>query len=142
MSFLDLKAATRRQVHDAFAVPCTYVNSDGRFTTTARLHGRMVLGGDLNGEGFSTIIEGVFRVVFNRELLAALNGGAGVRPVRGDRVFFTDYFGPGLDAGVELDYKDALEGPVDEKWSIAAINVAPLAYGRSRGRSAGLGTSS
>lgn len=142
MSFLDLKAESRRRVHDAFAVPCTFVNSDGRFDTTARLHGRMVIGGDLNGEGFSTIIEGVFRVIFNRELLSALNNNQGVRPGRGDRVFFTDYFGTGLDAAVELDARDALDGPVDEKWSVAGINTAPTAYGRSQGAGTSAGASS
>jgi len=78
----------------------------------------MVLGGDIAGEGYATIVEGVSRVVFNREELAVLNAGTAVAPVRGDRVVFSDYFAVGQPAILELDARDAFEGPIDEKWAV------------------------
>ena len=74
-----------------------------------------MVGGDIESQGYSVTIEGVFRVVFNREELAIV----GVRPQRGDRVIFSNYFGIGQDAAVELDARDEYEGPIDEKWSVA-----------------------
>lgn len=118
MTFHDIKAKSRRDVHRTFAVPCVLTTVDGTFSCTARLHGRMVLGGDIAGEGYATIVEGVSRVVFNREELAVLNAGTAVAPVRGDRVVFSDYFAVGQPAILELDARDAFEGPIDEKWAV------------------------
>jgi hypothetical protein len=117
VSFLDIKAMTRRQVHATFAVPCVLTTGDGSFSVTARLHGKQMVGGDIESQGYSVTIEGVFRVVFNREELVALL----LRPARGDRVVFPDYIGPGQDMAVELDARDEYDGPIDEKWSVASF---------------------
>jgi hypothetical protein len=117
VSFLDIKAMTRRQVHATFAVPCVLTTGDGSFSVTARLHGKQMVGGDIESQGYSVTIEGVFRVVFNREELIALL----LKPVRGDQVVFPDYIGPGQDMAVELDARDEYDGPIDEKWSVASF---------------------
>lgn len=134
MSFLDLKTKARRSVHNAFAVPCILTNGDGSFPTVARLHTRMQLGGDIASEGYASIIEGVNRVVFNREQLAALDGGLGVVPARGDQVVFTNYIATGMDLALELDARDTYEGPIDERWAVADFNIV------SSGAGAGVGS--
>lgn len=121
MSFLDLKARTRRLVQQTFAVPCVLQTGAGSFTVTARHHNKMALGGDIAGEGYASIIEGINRVIFNREELSALDDGIGVTPARGDRVIFFDYNGTGLDVTVELDARDPFDGPIDEKWTVAPV---------------------
>ena len=118
MSFLDIKARTRRQAHATFAVPCLLTTGGGSYALTARLHGRQVVGGDIESEGYSVTIEGVFRVVFNREELATV----GVHPRRGDKAVFINYIGPGQDMALELDARDEYDGPITEKWSVAAFN--------------------
>lgn len=125
MSFVDLKARSRRSVHAIFAVPCTLANGEGSFALTARLHGRMVVGGDLESQGYAMTLEGVFRVVFNREELAT----AGVSPRRGDKVTFVNYVGPGQDMGVELDARDEYDGPINEKWSVAHFTLTSASTG-------------
>jgi hypothetical protein len=129
VSFLDIKAMTRRQVHATFAVPCVLTTGDGSFSVTARLHGKQMVGGDIESQGYSVTIEGVFRVVFNREELAIL----GVKPARGDRVTFADYIGPGQDITVELDARDEYDGPIDEKWSVAQFTSTAVADGTMMG---------
>lgn len=118
MSFVDLKARSRRTVHAVFAVPCTLQNTDGTWPLSVRLHDRIVTGGDLNSEGFAGIIEGVQRAVFSREELGAADDGIGVVPERGDILTFPDYLGLGQDVVLELDARDPYDGPITEKWSV------------------------
>ena len=120
MTFLAEKARTRRNVHRAFAVPCLF--GDDSVALTARFHDKMSLGGDIEpGVGYANIIEGITRVIFDREELAAADGGFGVTPTRGDRIVFPDYMGISGDLTVELDARDPYDGPIDEKWSVAVI---------------------
>lgn len=119
MSFLDIKARARRTIHVAFAVPCVYTNTDGSFNVTARLHDKIAVGGDITGQGYAGIIEGVTRAILNRELLATAGlAGAPILPARGDQLTFPDYQGTGQDVIVILDARDPYDGPVDEKWSV------------------------
>lgn len=114
MSFADLKAQARRDVHATFAVPCVYrgPNGAGPYNLNARLHTKIVVGGDLQGGGYSQIIDGVTRAVFNREELVT----AGVVLRARGRVTFPDY-----NITLELDVRDTLSGPITEKWSVAPI---------------------
>jgi hypothetical protein len=91
----------------------------------------MMVGGDIESQGYSVTIEGVFRVVFNREELVVV----GASPRRGDRVTFMDYIGPNQDMAVELDARDEYDGPIDEKWSVAQF----IFVAASSGSAAGLG---
>lgn len=118
MSFQAIKARTRRTAHATFAVPCVLQNGSGSFPLTARLHDRIVLGGDLNSSGFAGILEGVQRVIFNREELSAADDGFGITPARGNILTFADYLGTGHDVVVELDARDPYDGTITEKWSV------------------------
>jgi signal peptidase I len=97
----------------------------------------MMVGGDMESQGYSVTLEGVFRVVFNREELAVV----GTKPNRGDRVVFTDYIGPGQDMAIELDARDEYDGPIDEKWSVAqfistaASTASAAGFGETDGES-------
>jgi hypothetical protein len=112
MSFADIKATTRRNVHKEFAVPTNYYapGSTTPIALSARLHGKLVQGGDLSGQGYSVIIENVTRLVFNREELATMN----VSPANGSTVHFLDY-----DVWVTLDTRDPYDGPINERWALA-----------------------
>lgn len=122
MSFLDLKTASRRKVHTAFAVPCLLTRGwrggGGTIALTARFHTRIGIGGDLSGQGYATIIEGIQRVIFNREEFTTAFDGALLTLVRSDIVTFPGYLN-GDDMAVTLDARDPYDGPIDEKWSVA-----------------------
>lgn len=126
MNFLDLKAKGRRTVHSAFAVPCVLARGtrggSADFPLTARFHNRMVLGGDIASEGYAGIIEGVQRVIFNREqLLVSGYLGAALVLARGDQITFADYNGSGQSVTIVLDVRDPYDGPIDEKWTVAPL---------------------
>lgn len=110
MSFAGIKAQARQDVHDTFAVACEYreTESSVAIPLTARLHTRIVVGGESGG--YASIIEGVTRAVFDRTELAAKT----VVLKRNALVTFTDY---GLT--FVLDIRDPKSGPVTEKWSLA-----------------------
>lgn len=124
MNFLDLKARTRRSVHSAFAVPCVLARGerDGSsdFPLTARFHDKIAMGGDIAGQGYAGIIEGIQCVIFNREELA-VGGylGAPLTLARGDMITFPNYNGTGQDVIVVLDIRNPYDGPIDEKWTVA-----------------------
>lgn len=113
MNFAEIKMRSRRAVHKTLAVPCLYRGPGGlaEVAITARLHDRIVQGGDASG-GYATIIEGVTRAVFDREELTA----KGVTLRKRGRVTFPDY-----GVTLELDVRDAYDGPVTEKWSVAPL---------------------
>lgn len=110
MSFADIKAQARQDVHDIFAVACEYreTPSSEPIPLAARLHTRIVVGGE-NGS-YASIIEGVTRAVFDRAQLAEKT----VVLKRNGLLTFTDY---GLT--FVLDIRDPKSGPVTEKWSLA-----------------------
>lgn len=114
MGFAEIKAMSRRAVHQAFAVPCQYRGPGGiaSIDLTARLHTKTVVGGDLQGGGYSTVIEGVTRAVFNREELAL----RGVTLRKRGRVTF-----PAYGTTLELDVRDPYEGSITERWSVAPL---------------------
>lgn len=136
MNFAEIAADARRAVHSAMAVPCfhtsvltnttpagygrrygqSYGGVRGNTPITARLHEKMtVSAGTLDQPGYSTVIEGVLNVLFNREELEALS----IRLRRGDKIVFPDFDGPGLDRTYVLDNRFPYDGPVDEKWAVA-----------------------
>jgi hypothetical protein len=107
----DVKADARRTVHETFAVRCLY-RAPGQNDTvevSARLHTRMVVGG-AEGAGYATIVEGVTRVIFDREELIV----KGVRPRRNGLVTFPDY-----GSSFALDVRDDYAGAITERWSLA-----------------------
>ena len=117
MTFAAIKTLARRAVHKALAVRCIYDPRDGTkpVEVTARLHTKIVVGGDGGNAAYATIIEGVTRAIFDREELAVL----GIVLVRNARVTFPEY-ADGLNAFVfVLDNRDTSDGPITEKWTLA-----------------------
>ena len=111
-SFAEAKANARRIVHSTFGVRALFKDSP---TSTpvelqARWHSRLVLQGAIENSG-AEVIEGIDRVVFNREQLAEL----GISPVRLHTVSFPDY--PLLGTLV-LDFRRPYDGPIDEIWEV------------------------
>lgn len=116
MSFADLKAQARRNVHAAFAVRCLYTppNSPSNqlpVELTARLHTKIVAGG-AQSPGYANVIEGVNRAIFNREELTAKT----VVLRKNGRIEFPDY-----TMVFQLDIRDASDGAITEKWSLASL---------------------
>ena len=117
MSYADIKTQARRARHQAFAVPVQFYPKGARSALalvpplTARLHNRVTVAADPLGGGYAQITEGITRLLFSRDELAA----AGLVPKQGDRVAF----GPPFDVTVLLDTKDTPNGPVVEKWNVS-----------------------
>jgi hypothetical protein len=119
VDFAVIKANARRAVHQQFAVPVSYYAPGSSTVTaslTARLHGKIVQGGDLQGGGYALIIENVTRVVFNQEEFA-LQVPPLTLQVRG-KVFFPDY-----NVAVVLETMDPHDGPINERWSVAPATL-------------------
>ena len=108
MSFADIKAQARRDVHAAFAVPGTLTRDATVFDVAVRFQDRIQTSPEPTG--WSTIIEGVTRIAFNREQLATL----ALTPHQYDVVHLTDY-----GFSVKLQQRDPYDGPIDERWTVS-----------------------
>ena len=80
-NFAAIKANARRAVHAAFAYSATYQDSslDAAVDITVRWHNRLVLLGDFQDSGYSNVVDGIERIIFNLEELATVKimvGGA------------------------------------------------------------------
>lgn len=107
----------RRAVHETMSIPCAYVAPGGGspVAITARFHDKNRTGGDVNGQGWATIQEGVTRVIFNREELTL----ASVVPVKRATVTFADYTADGDDLVVKLTVQEPYDGPIEDRWQVA-----------------------
>jgi hypothetical protein len=110
-SFAEAKANARRAVHATFGVRALFKDTPTSTPVelSARWHSRLVLEGVIDGAG-AQVIEGVDRVVFDREELAA----KGVAPKYGDIVTFPDYG----NFEVQLAERQPYDGPVSEIWGV------------------------
>lgn len=110
--FAAIKAQARRAVHTAFSFDATYQDRSltDAVPITVRWHNRLVIQGDYDSSGYANVIDGIERVIFNREELATL----GIKPVQNAVIIITEegYEGTTLF----LDQKEAHVGPVEEKW--------------------------
>lgn len=118
-SWADIRTTARRKVHQTFAVPVLYyvrgsrvAFNDAANPLTARLQNKVQVAPDAIGGGYSQILEGVTRIVFNVEDLVALN----LVPGKGDRVTFPDY-----GHTYQLENRDTPNGPINVKWSASFV---------------------
>jgi hypothetical protein len=112
-SFAQLKLDARRAVRDTFAVEATYQDDTmiEPVSLRVRYHTRRTAPfADLEGQGFTEVVENIDRVIFDAEALAALP----VVPCRGAVVSFPDYAG----VCVYLDARAPYDGPVTEAWTV------------------------
>ncbi|QJI52237.1 hypothetical protein [Cronobacter phage JC01] len=108
----EVKAKARRAVHSAFRLDATYQDAslDAAVPVTVRWHNRIVIQGDYDSSGYANIIDGIERIIFNREELDAL----GIDPRSGGVLVITE---PGFDNAVlYLDAREPMVGPIEEKW--------------------------
>lgn len=104
-----VKARSRRIVHDTFGGDATYFDSrTGVVNLTVRWHNKIEIGGDLENSGYSQVIEGVDRVVFDRVELA--NKGITLRT--GGVVTMAD------KTVLHLSTQEPIVGPVEVIWNV------------------------
>ncbi len=135
-NFAKLKAVTRRVVHRTLGVPAFYLDSSLSIPVviTARCHSRIDRMGDLDGQSYAEVVEGIDRVIFEA-------AEARINDVkRGGMITFED-IGAGLGVslgsilggsgiGAEafiLQVREPSDGPYTETWSVTrkATNQAP-----------------
>jgi hypothetical protein len=112
VDWADHKALARRTVHDTFAVEAFYEDD-----TTAqpvglkvRYHNRLDRSGIGGSDGFAAVLEGIDRLVFDREELAR----KGVTLQAGAKVSFPKY-----GVAFNLETMDPKEGPVTVIWTVS-----------------------
>lgn len=131
MSLADIKAKARRLLHARAAVPALLRDEDHPagliFATdytgpglTVRYHNKIDRSGDLDGD-YSEIIDGIDRLVFNDENIAAVsaaleaNGEAPLSLARAAVVTIPDYKG----LRFTLDSQQPPDGPLEVVWVVA-----------------------
>lgn len=122
--FVQAKAKARRAVHAAFAVPAFYLDDsiNAPVELRCRWHNKLQIPmGDLDGEGFSQIIEGIDQIVFQREVndeetLEVVRDvdGNQVTLKRGGRLTFPSL----LNVSFQLNFMKPDTGPVEEVWAV------------------------
>lgn len=111
MSGYEAMAALRRDVHEVFALPCRYTGpGEPPRDLSVRFHDKNRQQVSVDTTGWATIMEGVTRVVFNREELADKN----VTPRVNGKVYFWVN-----DLELKLVLMDPYDGPVEERWTVA-----------------------
>lgn len=113
--FAALKAVVRKTVHSTLAIDATYKDDSLPQPRALRIrwHNKMSQHGDLGTDGYSTYIDSVNRVIFDRDELVAL----GIVIDRGGLLTVTT---PGYDnAKLFIDSRDELAGPTEEIWLVA-----------------------
>ena len=110
-------AAARRTVHAVMAVNAVYEHPTrlGAVGLSVRFHNRQVLAGDLVDSGYSQVVEGVNRCLFNIEEL----NRKGVELVVGGRITLTDPVNRGILLILDLEEPD--NGPINRVWGVAKL---------------------
>lgn len=110
--FAKAKAQVRRIVHTTLAIDAEYMDDSLLAPQPLRIrwHNKLMQFGDLENAGYSTVIDGINRVIFDRDELLE----KGVTISRGGRLKIT---AAGYDnAELAMDTKDELAGPTEEIW--------------------------
>lgn len=112
--FAELKAQTRQALHDAMAVSALYLDDDLVMPAelTVRWHNKIDRFGDIENVGYSELVEGINRVIFNIPQLTEL----GIALQAGGELTIT---APGFDDAVlVLTAKEPKVGPIEEIWLV------------------------
>lgn len=112
--FTSALANMRKIVHVTMGHPAVYraSRSSAPVVVTVRWHDKLVMQGDLANQGFSQVLEGVDRVIFNKEELAQKNAVL----ARGG----TLTLGPKWDNAVlNLETLEPSHGPGDVIWKVS-----------------------
>lgn len=115
--FIELKSQARQALHDAMAVPAQYTDADFVIPVdiTVRWHNKIDRFGDIVDTGYSELIDGINRVIFNVPELVEKE----LTISRGGHLQLTDpRFG---GATLVLDSMEPRVGPVEEIWLVGHI---------------------
>lgn len=116
-NFAAIKAKARRDIHDGLSIAATHkAVSSGLITELAvRWHSKQVLLGDFQDGGYANFVEGIERIIFDREELFA----KGVTPREGDVVTITAV---GYDnVQLVLKVREQTRGPIELPWEVARL---------------------
>lgn len=107
-----IRRDARKAVHAAFATAALYTDAtlDIPVAVTVRWHNKAALYGDVESSGYAEIVARIDRVIFDREVLAALP----LVPRRGGTLTLTEIGNQVLT----LDTRDPIDGPVTEAWAV------------------------
>lgn len=107
----ELKASTRRIVHDTFAGEAMYsdVSLSEPVTLDVRWHNRIARNGELESGGYAEIVEGIERVIFDIEEL----NRKGVSPMAHGRIELAD------GTVLRLQVCEPIVGPIEVIWEVA-----------------------
>lgn len=121
MPLSEIKAAARQALHGAMAEPASYSFGGIDYPTaeqtaaglslTVRWHNKMRIQGERDSSDVG-ILEGVNRLIFNTDELAALDltlTRLGVVTI------------PGYDKQFRLDYHEDSDGPLNDYWSVIEL---------------------
>lgn len=115
-SITEIMANMRRVVRKTFGENATYSHpSSGAMAVPISVswHNRIGIQGNLGNEGFTDLIEGINRAIFNREELAEKN----LVLYKGGRITLTDPLNDGVV--LILDSMESHVGTVNEIWNVA-----------------------
>lgn len=116
MSWGHLRAELRRIVHNTFSYEASHTAIDTDITSSVavRWHNKLTLTGQLSGNaGYSEVISGIDRLIFDREQLAV----DGIELRRGDYIRIES---PGFETAIfQLDAQEPDDGPVSTTWTVA-----------------------
>lgn len=121
MPLSEIKRQARTDLHGAMAEPASYSLSGTTYPTdeqiaaglslTVRWHNKMRIAGERTSDD-TGILEGVNRLIFNNDNLAAL----GLTLTRLGVVVI-----PGYEKSFRLDYHEEPDGPLNDYWSVIEL---------------------
>lgn len=122
----SIKASTRRAVHKTFKVRALYQDQYMKepIPVSVRWHNKIGVIGQETNQGYAEVIEGVDRVIFNREELESIKSitesGNPLVPIKGGRIQLVDALYN--NATLVLDSREPIVGPVDEVWNVTRVS--------------------
>lgn len=122
MGLSGIKAQARQALHSAMAEPASYTAPGGTTYPTAeqvndglaltvRWHNKMRISGERDSTD-AAILEGVNRLIFNNDELAAL----GITLERRGLVAI-----PGYSKSFRLEYHEDSDGPLNDYWTVVEL---------------------
>ena len=122
--FASAKTRSRQVVHSTLAVAAVYTDADHTtpVPVTVRWHSKLARAGALEGGFGVEVIEGIDRLVFNRDELAvavkadADDPGTPLELASLGVVYIESY-----DARFSLEAREPYDGPVSEYWTVALL---------------------
>lgn len=116
-NFAAIKAKARRDIHDGLSIAAQHRAASSNILTdlAVRWHSKQVLLGDLQDTGYANVIEGIERIIFDRDELIL----KAVVLREGDVVTITaeGYDNPQL----VLKVREEIRGPIEVPWQVVRL---------------------